>query len=991
MRQSKTLKTQSLRLDLVAMAMIIAVIIAAAWVVYDGLEEQFLKNSIADASNAGVFIDSELSHAQEQLSLFAKVPAAQRRTLAERGFDTFSDLYALDDQGRVTTIYKTKPQSRLFEGYAFSAGPVWRQLLQSSNVARVSSIVAGYEDGAPSIYVAYRTQTQIVLGRLNLSYIQNFINQYSRITGNVLLLTTDKGVVMISGRPELVLPRLDMPALDPNIRPSQPITLDNQRWVPVISDSPALGAYLAVLVPTRLLDQQRNTMLIALAVVLAGLLLIVLTKHRKLDDKVLEPLSQLVTRIRRIEAGEPITDLDKPKPGMPTELAEINRHVVTMSQAIAERESKLTSTAAALATRESELSLILEHLPVPLIVFESADEHLITFTNASFLDALGYNTTEARSLLNLFSHTCQDADTAQRVSQAIEAMIHAHRNTNVPADPIEVSIQCRSGIQHDFIVSAISLQNTAIATLVDVTALRQSQRALLDAKVKAEKQEREQSQFLAMMSHEIRTPLTSILGITELLAQDELNARSRDLVNRLENVNQLLLRIVNDVLDHSKIEAGELNLQSYRFDLHELIAKCQGMFTKLAQDKGVSLLFDVQANCPVWRQADAFRLEQVLSNLLGNAIKFTEKGSVSVKVRCLDKANDPSWIRVEVSDTGIGIPKSLESLIFEPYKQIENESLRQLGGTGLGLAISKRIIHAMGGQIGLNTTPQVGTTFWLELALPLTTQPEAPSQRPSVSATQAQTKAQSQTHLRGAHILVVDDSTAIQFLIAEMLAPLSITCHSAADGLQALTLLKESSKGFDAVLMDIQMPNMDGIQCTRAIRQDSALKDLPIIAMTADLVGTQRQEMGKAGANEVLEKPLRQEHLLEILALQIEATPWRLFPHIAGIDRNHALQTMGQNTELFARLLRIFLQENANTVESLLKLIDDGDLDGALNQLNQLQAGASQIGALKLRDIAQQIEMSITSKAQPDTALIDAIDEELTQIDQSATREGLLP
>ncbi|HEY7804512.1 MAG TPA: ATP-binding protein, partial [Orrella sp.] len=789
---------------------------------------------------------------------------------------------------------------------------------------------------------------------------------------------------MVSGRPELVLPRLDMTALNPDMRPSQPITLDNQRWIPVINDSPALGAYLAVLVPTRLLDQQRNTMLLALALVLAGLLLIVLIKHRKLDDKVLEPLSQIVTRIRRIEAGEPITDIDTPKRGMPTELVEINRHIATMSQAIAERESKLTSTAAALATRESELSLILEHLPVPLIVFESAGEHLITFTNASFLDALGYSTTEARSLLNLFGHTCQDADTAMRVSQAIEAMISAHRNTNEPADPVEVSIQCRSGIQHDFIVSAISLQDTAIATLVDVTALRQSQRALLDAKLQAEKQEQEQSQFLAMMSHEIRTPLTSILGITELLAQDELSARGRDLVNRLENVNQLLLRIVNDVLDHSKIEAGELNLQSYRFDLHELIVKCQGMFAKLAQDKGVSLSFDVQANCPVWRQADAFRLEQVLSNLIGNAIKFTEKGTVDVNVRCLDKADDPSWIRIEVADTGIGIPKALESLIFEPYKQIENESLRQLGGTGLGLAISKRIIHAMGGQIGLNTKPQIGTTFWLELPLPLATQPDATLQRSSPSP------AQTHSHLKGAHILVVDDSAAIQFLIAEMLAPLSISCHSAADGLQALTLLKDSTEGFDAVLMDIQMPNMNGIDCTCAIREDSTLKHLPIIAMTADLVGTQRQEISEAGANALLEKPLRQEQLIECLAIQIEASAWRLFPHITGIDRNHALQTMGQNADLFARLLRVFLRENADAVQCLLAQIDNGNLDGALNRLNQLQAGASQIGALKIRDIAQQIEKLLTSKAPINNALIDAIDQELTQIAQSAKRDGLL-
>lgn len=976
MRKSTTLKRQSLRLDLLAMGVTVAIVIAAAWIIYSGLKTQFIKNNAFDASNATVFIDSELSHAQEQLALFANMPAANRRLLAERRFETFSDLYALDDTGRITSIYKSSPQNRLFIGYTFSAGPVWQQLLRNSNVARLSTIVAGYEDGAPSVYVAYRDQNNTILGRLDLTYIQNFINQYSQITGNILLLTTDKGVVMISGRPDLALPRIDMESINLDQGLSQTLVIDDQTWVPIVNESRALGAQLAVLVPTRLLDNQRNTMLVALIVVLFSLLAIATIKYRSLNRKVLDPLNGLVTRIRRIEAGQNLSEPMVFQPGLATELAEIHEHVHTMSHAIEERESKLAAAAAELSARESELSLILQNLPVPLIVFQPNQDHLITFTNESFLDALGYSTTEAHSLFVLFGHTCQDRDTAERVSHAIEAMITFQNTENKPADPVEIRIQCRSGVEHDFIVSAISLQDKAIATLVDVTALRQSQRALLEAKTKAEKQEREQSQFLAMMSHEIRTPLISIMGITELLSQDKLTGRQRDLVARLTDVNQLLLRIVNDVLDHSKIEAGELNLHAFQFDLRELLAKCQRMFTPLAKEKDIALTFEMSEECSDWRLADAFRLEQVLSNLIGNAIKFTDQGNVTVKCSDVHSTATPDCVRIEVTDTGMGIPDTLKSLIFEPYKQVELGSVRKLGGTGLGLAISKRIINAMGGQIGFTTKEQVGTTFWVELPLAATT----PAQMTTNQA-EPQTVVAA-PHLKGARVLVVDDSTAIQFLVSEMLQRVSIGCHCAADGQTALDFLQDRDNTYDAVLMDIQMPNMDGIECTRAIRADPRLKGLPIIAMTADLVGQQRQDIMTAGANALLEKPLRQDALIHCLGQQVEATPQRLFPHISGIERDHAMHAMGQNAALFRRLLSVFLTENKDTTTVLRESIDKGHQAQSIDLLRRLSAGASQIGALTIKKTADQIEMLVHANASVSHALIDRIDEELGKMDQ---------
>jgi signal transduction histidine kinase/DNA-binding response OmpR family regulator len=976
--RASTLKHQSLRLDLTAMAVIVLIIVAAAWLVYNGLKTQFLKANASDASNAMVFIDSELSNAQEQLALFAHVPRAQRNQLAQRRFETFSDLYSVDDNGEIKIIYKSSTRSRVFVGYAFTAGPVWQQLLRNSNVARLSSIVPGYEDGEPSVYVAYRdSDNDTIIGRLDLSYIQGFLNQYSRITGNVLLLTTDKGVVMISGRPDLIVPRIDVQAIDQQQGLSRTLTLDEQQWAPLVNESPALGAHLAVLVPTRLLDIQRNTMIGALVIVLLSLVLVVAIKHRSLNRKVLDPLNAIVSRIRKIEAGQPLDFQAAHERGLPTELTEINEHVQSMSKAIAERESSLAATADTLAKRESELSLILEHLPVPLIVFEPTEQQLITFTNASFLDALGYSTTEAHSLLTLFGHTCQDRDTALRVSQAIEEMIAFHKAQQKPADPVEVRIQCRSGIEHDFIISAISLQDTAIATLVDVTALRQSERALLEAKIKAEKQEREQSQFLAMMSHEIRTPLTSIVGITGLLAQDELSERQRDLVARLTDVNQLLLRIVNDVLDHSKIEAGELILQPFRFDLHELLVKCHRMFNELAANKQIALSLDVPATCAAWRVADAHRLEQVLSNLIGNALKFTEQGQVLVRCSCAQDNTRGDWVRIEVSDTGKGIPAALQPLIFEPYKQVEDGSVRQLGGTGLGLAISKRIIEAIGGEIGFNSNPEHGTTFWVELPLPLAKDiPTKSTEAPHTSSVR---------HLKGARVLVVDDSAAIQFLLSEMLSSAGLEDVAASDGQQALEQLHESEQPFDAVLMDIQMPNMGGIECTKAIRSNSKHKTLPIIAMTADLVGEQRQQIIDAGANALLEKPLKQDTLIQCLAQHIEATPERLFPHIDGIERRHAMHAMEQNGALFIRLLKVFLSENRQTPDALRQSIRNQDSKHASDQLSRLSASANQIGAFHITSIAEQIAKMAQDDKHIDLTLVDQIESELQIIEKAAS------
>ncbi|UOD49232.1 hybrid sensor histidine kinase/response regulator [Orrella daihaiensis] len=977
MFDSKTLKGKNLRLDIGAALVTALIVVGALSYVFNALQNRFLQVNVADAGNVHVFIESELANAQEQLVLFASMTDPARRQHSLRQVGTFSDLYELDQSGRVISLYKSAPQSRVFEGYTFSAGPVWDQLLRDSNVASVSSIVQGYEDGLPSVYVAYKTRDQIILGRINLAYIRNFIDQYSKITGNVLLMTTDKGVVMISGGPDVTIPRIDIETLTNSNQTAPRIEIENRGWISVVSRSDQLGARLVVLVSTQLLDEQRNALLIALAAILAGLVMVILIKGRKLRQDVLVPIGALVTRIRSMESGKPVSEPHNDLSGQPLEFTEINRHFESMANAIAQREHALESAATELKAQETELRLILEHVPIPLIVFDTVRPKRVTFINATFTELFGYTADEVQNLERLFNFSCQDEQTAAHVSELVAQMVQSHHETDTPSNPIEVSIACRSGVKHDVIIAAISLNSSAIATFVDVTPLRTSQRELLKAKLQAEEQERQKAQFLAMMSHEIRTPLTSILGITELLQAEALSPRQRDLVQRLSDVDNLLMRIVNDVLDHAKIEAGELSLASTRFNLAEVISRCERMFGKLAADKGIGLFTRVSPDCPTWLMGDEFRIEQVLANLVGNAVKFTDRGEVTVSVTCISGRDPLKGIRVEVKDTGVGIPKDLEALVFKPFKQTDSAAARRFGGTGLGLSISKQIIEAMGGSIEFKSLPNIGSTFWFELALP--------SAEPSTTDTKNTNESftPGAQRLTNTHLLVVEDSQAIQFLINEMLSPLGIHVTPALDGQQAIERMQHADNEFDAILMDIQMPNMNGIECTQAIRANPGWRTIPIIAMTADLVGTQQKEIMNAGANALLHKPLQKDSLVKCLTAHIETVPWRVFPEIDGIDLEHAMQTMNHNPELFRRLLPIFISENRHVAQQTREDLANGLHEQAAQRLHSLRGSASQVGALKIRDLVEQIETLILQQTTAPPTLTDALDTELGKMQAS--------
>ncbi len=415
--------------------------------------------------------------------------------------------------------------------------------------------------------------------------------------------------------------------------------------------------------------------------------------------------------------------------------------------------------------------------------------------------------------------------------------------------------------------------NGVVEEITEIKCVEEEIRALnadLEARVVARTAEAQaasaaKSEFLAHMSHEIRTPLNAVLGLVQVMEKSPLTPAQRELTERIRAAGRSLLLLLNDILDFSKIEAGQLQLEARPFVLAPLLDQLDALLGATARAKGLGFAIDAAPLPSGALVGDPLRLEQVLTNLIGNAVKFTDAGEVRLSIRTLDADDGTARLRFAVTDTGIGIAPEIVPQLFAAFNQADSGISRRFGGSGLGLAISKRLVELMGGTIGVDSQAGAGSTFWCELPFGRVEEVPAATLTALAEGMAATPLTESAQRLRGRQYLIVDDNVLNLDVLERMLALEGARATRAGDGRQALARLRTQAGDFDAVLMDVQMPVLDGLSATRAIRGELGLTQLPVIAVTAGVLKEEQQRARAAGVDDLLSKPVELEHLVAVL------------------------------------------------------------------------------------------------------------------------------
>ncbi len=476
------------------------------------------------------------------------------------------------------------------------------------------------------------------------------------------------------------------------------------------------------------------------------------------------------------------------------------------------------------------------------------------------------------------------------------------------------------------------------------------------------------SQFLAMMSHELRTPMTGVLGMADLLLHSKMNEEQQDLTKLLKRSARALLDLLNDILDFSKIEAGQFEIESTSFNLFEVIDDVVQLFSPNASEKGL----EINTNLPplYWNivKGDPTRLRQVLSNLVGNAIKFTERGSVTIGLEQREAPGDALTLVLSVTDTGIGIEAEDSTKLFKPFVQADISTSRKYGGTGLGLAISKRLVEGMGGKITLKSEVGHGSTFVFTVKV-VPDRSVAQQAGPSVRAAGGEAVA-SPTAVTPRKILVAEDNETSRYLIQTMLRRLGHTVDVAVNGAEAVAAAR--AKTYDIVLMDMQMPVLDGTDATRAIRAFQAeAAHVPVIALTADVIAGHRSEYLAAGVNVIVSKPVNWSELTDEIERQlggkpatapvVNALPAGLkaeWAAASALDENALrmlVDVLGEDT--LEPMLGTFSENMAKYLSELDTHVRGSDLKQAKRTAHALKGLCAQFGAQRASMLAKRIEM----------------------------------
>ena len=662
--------------------------------------------------------------------------------------------------------------------------------------------------------------------------------------------------------------------------------------------------------------------------------------------------------------------------GTPRRMIGVNRDITKRQRAEAE-----------LRASEARTHAIIDASPVPLAIGYTM--HDITYLNPAFVATFGYTLEDIPTWEDWRRLAYPDPEYRRWIENLLREGLARIEREGGTFEPMELDVRCKEGAIRTVVIARAALpgesfEGVHLATFHDVTDLKR-------ARELAEESARIKSEFLANMSHEIRTPMNAIIGLSQLALTKPLSAEVRGDLETIHRSSRSLLRILNDLLDYSKIEAERMTIEQAGFDLDDLLKTLQALFAVGAEEKALAFRIEVAPEVPRYLIGDALRLQQVLANLLGNAIKFTAQGQVSLVVSA--RAVDDRHVRLRwrVRDTGIGIAPETLSRLFQPFTQAEGSTSRRFGGTGLGLVISRKLLALMGSQFEIESTPGAGSVFAFDVTLELATTSaqgtlslgnwSGTERRHPLTGAEAWTGQERRHPLAGARVLIAENDPINQRITRHLLERSGLQVALAEHGQAALDRL--ASERFDAVLMNVQMPEMDGLTATRRIRDDESLAALPVIALTAGVTAEERQRALDSGMNDFVSKPIHPEELLTTLARWIVGSAARdasLFAtasaptgptpllELPGFDLTDCTAIMGDRASV-VDLLRQFAASIRDDLAGIGSALAAGDVPRTRQCLHQLKGVSSNVGALDLATAAEQLDAELQRGNDPKSSL----------------------
>jgi len=685
-------------------------------------------------------------------------------------------------------------------------------------------------------------------------------------------------------------------------------------------------------------------------------------------------------------------------------------------------ERRLQELNTKLIQAESFTRGIADNLPVRVAYWDA--EERCRFANKVYCEWIGKSLDQVlgKTKAEIFDHE-QRPERLAHAKRALEGVTQKFESEEVGADGRYGiwEVQYIPDVQRGEVRGFFMLASDITASKRAQADLQTLNLELVAARDVAEDAAQAKSAFLANMSHEIRTPMNVIIGLTHLMQRDAHDPATSDRLGKVGDAAMHLLDIINDILDLSKIEAGKLVLAPVDFSVDALLARATALISDSARRKGLALTVD-RGNLPQALRGDALRLSQVLVNLLSNAVKFTTRGSVVLRCDVVGEAGGEWTIRFSVRDTGVGISPDAQARLFTPFEQADGSTTRRFGGTGLGLSIARELAQLMGGQVGVESEPGRGSEFWFTAKLQSAGAPAAgvPAPLDAVVVSRDVEQALKARHA-GARVLIADDNRINQELATELLRLVDLQVEVADNGRIAVDMARRGA--FDLILMDMQMPEMDGLEATRRIRTEPRLDDTPIVAMTASAFGADRDACLAAGMNDHIGKPVNPGALYDKMLRWLDESrkaprrapvdapapppppaapqPTDVLEHIEALDVVRGMSLFAGQRALYMQALGYFVDlygDGLAAVDKFLAGAPGGTREAAGREIHSMGGAAAALGAIELESAAHRIDKMVRGERARDVderelrgelqAVRDAVADLVARLREALDRRG---